>query len=160
MRVKILVMDVDGTLTDGKIYVGSQGEMFKAFDIKDGYGIANILPKLGITPVIITVRQSNILKKRCDELGIKYLFQGEWDKKAKLVRLLDEFGILPEEAAYIGDDVVDLECMKLCGVKGAPADAVPEVKGICDFVSEKPGGAGAVRDFIEYLKGKCNVQVM
>lgn len=82
--IKYLVMDVDGTLTDGKIYIGNEGEIFKAFDVKDGYAIHYILPKYGITPVIITGRNSAIMEKRCAEIGIELLFQGVSDKIAVL----------------------------------------------------------------------------
>ena len=90
MKIKLLVMDVDGTLTDGKIYMGAEGEMMKAFDVKDGYGIAHILPRLGITPVIITGRRSGIVERRCAELGITELYQGVRDKLEKLRELLHE----------------------------------------------------------------------
>ena len=82
--LRFIVMDVDGTLTDGKIYMGQQGESFKAFDVKDGCGIKDILPQINVIPIIITARYSNILKRRCDELGIKYVFQGVHNKLKKL----------------------------------------------------------------------------
>ena len=101
-NIKLLIMDVDGTLTDGKVY------MSKAFDIKDGLGIHNILPASGITPVIITGRRSNILKLRCDEIGIKYLYQGVSDKTGTLDSLLSELALDYSNCAYIGDDINDL----------------------------------------------------
>lgn len=149
--IKLLFMDVDGTLTDGKIYMGNDGEMFKSFDIKDGCGIHDILPMHNVTPVVITARKSEIVAKRCLELGITNYFQNVRDKAVKLRELLNKYGFTSEEAAYIGDDIIDLECMKLCGIKGCPADAVDEVKRICDYVCTKNGGTGAVREFIEWL---------
>lgn len=144
-------MDVDGTLTDGKIYMGDNGEMMKAFDIKDGYGLANLLPKSGITPVIITGRNSRILENRCRELKITELHQGISDKVAVLNRILEERGLEYSNVAYIGDDLNDLDCMKLAAVTGCPADACEEVRKTVDFVSERNGGSGAVREFLEYL---------
>lgn len=105
-NIKLLIMDVDGTLTDGKVYMSEHGELFKAFDIKDGLGIHNILPASGITPVIITGRRSNILKLRCDEIGIKYLYQGVSDKTGTLDSLLSELALDYSNCAYIGDDIM------------------------------------------------------
>ena len=104
MKVKMLVMDVDGTLTDGHIYVGAAGEMMKAFHVQDGYGIAHILPQLGITPVIITGRSSEIVRVRAGELKISHLHQGIGDKLSKLREVAAELGATAEEIAYIGDD--------------------------------------------------------
>ena len=112
-NIKLLIMDVDGTHTDGKVYMSEHGELFKAFDIKDGLGIHNILPASGITPVIITGRRSNILKLRCDEIGIKYLYQGVSDKTGTLDSLLSELALDYSNCAYIGDDINDLSCARL-----------------------------------------------
>lgn len=149
--VKLLIMDVDGTLTDGRIYIGADGEIFKAFDVKDGYGIHEILPQHGIVPAIITGRKSKIVEERAAELGIMELYQGRRDKVGPLQQLLSKYGCGPDNAAYIGDDVLDIPCMKLCGMKGCPSDAVPEVKSICDYICQASGGHGAVREFIEWL---------
>ena len=150
--VKLLFMDVDGTLTDGKIYMGSDGEAFKAFDIKDGYGIHEILPRYGIVPVIITGRTSNIVANRAKELGIIELYQGKHSKVETLKTVMRKYNCAPENAAYIGDDILDKPCMEYCGIVGCPADAVPEIREICDYVCKAPGGRGAVREFIEWLK--------
>ena len=167
-RIRYIVMDVDGTLTDGKIYMGSEGEMVKAFNIKDGYGIHDIAIPNGIEPVIITGRNSAIVSKRCEELGIRRVHQGVSDKLDKLNNLWmqvvysnqeeDAWGwdtIPLSDIAYIGDDLNDMACMKAVreegGVTGCPADAVEEVKAIVDYVSPHKGGDGAVRDFIEWI---------
>lgn len=159
-KVKLLIMDVDGTLTDGKIYMSENGEAFKAFNIKDGCGIKDILPKYGIIPVIITARESKILERRCGELDISELYQGERDKKRRLDKIIKTYSdrgntINYSNVAYIGDDILDLQCMlpirEAGGAVGCPADAVKEVKEISNFVSSKNGGDGAVRDFIEFL---------
>ena len=147
-------MDVDGTLTDGKIYMGDEGEMFKAFDIKDGYGIREILPAHGIIPVIITGRHSKIVENRAAELGISELHQGKHDKLPTLLDVLRRYDYASENAAYIGDDILDKVCMEQCGVKACPSDAVLEVKEICDYICTAIGGHGAVREFIEWLIAK------
>lgn len=160
--MKAIVFDVDGTLTDGKIYIGNDGEIMKAFDVKDGCGIHDLLPKKQIMPIIITARNSSILKNRCFELGITHYYQGCRNKVEKICEIAQELGIeqnscgLYEEIAYIGDDIIDIPAMNICGVKGCPQDAVEEVKRIVDFISKKTGGNGAVRDFIEWIiKNKC-----
>ena len=151
MNIRMLVMDVDGTLTDGHIYIGAKGETMKAFHVQDGYGIAHILPKLGIIPVIITGRSSRIVEKRAAELKIVHLYQGIIDKLSKLNEIAAELHIPAEEIAYIGDDLNDLECIRYCGHTGCPADAVPEVMGAVDYVCKRNGGSGAVREFIDHL---------
>lgn len=156
-KIRLLIMDVDGTLTDGKIYMSDQGELVKAFDIKDGSGIHDLLPQAGIIPAIITGRKSKIVENRCQELGISHCYQGCRDKAAKLAELAEALGIRKDERgvypeiAYVGDDIIDLPCMRLCGIVGCPADAANEVKDIADFVSPRKGGDGAVREFIEWL---------
>lgn len=150
-QIKVFVMDVDGTMTDGKIYMGSAGEAFKAFDIKDGYGIHEMLPERQVKTVIMTGRTSQIVVNRAKELEIDYVLQNVKNKKKAIMDLANEIGCSLEEMAYIGDDIIDIEPMKLCGVSGCPADAAGEVKDVADFVSVKSGGCGAVRDFIEWL---------
>ena len=155
-------MDVDGTLTDGKIYMGQNGESFKAFDIKDGCGIKDILPTLGIIPVIITARESQIVANRCKELGVTELHQGCRDKIGKLRDILKERGRIDgvvytlANVAYIGDDILDLQCLQPIkengGMTACPADAVDDVKLIVDYVCEKNAGNGAVRELINSLQ--------
>lgn len=161
--IRFLIMDVDGTLTDGKIYMGNKGEALKAFNIKDGYGIHNILPKLDIIPIIITARKSRILSRRCKELEIAELHQGVSNKYAELIKIVQKYAGIADgldsvlkQCAYIGDDVLDLQCMipikEAGGFVGCPGDSVEEVKEIADFVSAKNGGDGAVREFIEWIR--------
>ena len=171
--IKFLVMDVDGTLTDGKIYMGQNGEAFKSFDVKDGFGIKDILQEINISPIIITARYSDILIRRCEELGIKYVFQGERDKLKKLNQFIiekskvDNYRYELSEIAYIGDDILDLQCMLPIknngGIVGCPKDAVKEVTKIATFISSRNGGDGAVREFIEYLRiinnKKTNIKI-
>ena len=151
MKIKMLIMDVDGTLTDGHIYTGEDGEAMKVFSCKDGLGIKELLPQLGITPVIITGRDSIITANRAKELRITELYQGVADKLPLLREIAARYGLEPEEIAYIGDDLNDWECLKYCGVTGCPQDAEDAIKEIVSFVAPREGGKGAVRDFIHYI---------
>lgn len=149
--IKFLVMDVDGTLTDGKIYMSGTGEAVKAFDVKDGCGIHDIAIPAGITPIIITGRSSKILENRCNELGIREVYQGVSNKLDQLNRIVNNLSLV----AYIGDDINDLMCMQavknMGGIVACPADAVKNIFNIADYVCKKNGGAGAVREFIDWL---------
>ncbi len=150
-NIKILFMDVDGTMTNGDIYCSADGEEYKTFNVKDGYAIAHILPKCGITPVIITGRQSGIVEYRAKELGVTEVYQGSKDKLLTLIDVLQKFGNRFSHVAYIGDDINDIECIKKCGFTACPADAVPEVLEEVDYVCRTNGGRGAVREFIDVI---------
>lgn len=154
MRIKMLVMDVDGTLTDGVIYMSGQGEVMKAFDIKDGYAIKHILPTFGITPVIITGRKSGIVERRAEELDILELHQGVSDKVSVLRAVAEKHSVEADEIAYIGDDLNDLPAIAFCGFTACPKNAVDEVKQRVDYVCRKAGGRGAVREFIDLIGEK------
>lgn len=149
-RVRLLVLDVDGCLTDGSIYLDAEGRETKRFNIKDGLGIAVWL-KLGFNVAVITGRSSESLIVRCKELGITHLHQGVKDKGAKLAEVLASVGCAAEEAAAFGDDWNDLPVLKRVGVAMCPADASDGVRAIADFVSTLPGGHGAAREGIEML---------
>lgn len=151
MKIKALVMDVDGTLTDGKIYVGPSGECMKAFNVKDGYGIARILPEYGVLAIIITGRESAITERRAKELNIHCLYQNVSNKVLVLKKIMDEKKLVGGEVAYIGDDLNDLPAMKVCGCVGCPSDSAKEVLEYADYICTKNGGAGAVREFIDYI---------
>ena len=144
-------MDVDGTLTDGTIYISPNGEAMKAFNVKDGYGIVQARKK-GIIPVIITGRKSQIVEERAKELKITELYQGIEDKLTQLKKVAEKYGVSSEQIAYIGDDLNDLECMEFCGLTGCPADAVEEIQGKVHYVCGHDGGKGAVREFIYYIE--------
>ncbi|KHL96005.1 hypothetical protein QW71_09565 [Paenibacillus sp. IHB B 3415] len=148
--IKMLIMDVDGTLTDGKIYIGPQGESMKAFNVKDGLGITK-LNATGIKPVILTARSSEIVANRARELNIVDVYQGIHDKISGLKMISDKYELAFNDIAYIGDDENDLECMKLCGYSGCPADAMDTIKKFVNFTSRFNGGDGAVREFIENI---------
>ena len=151
--IKILVLDVDGTLTDGKIYVDDKDNSFKAFNVKDGFALVNWL-KLGGEVAILTGKKSNIVEKRAKELGIKYIIQGSKNKKQDLKILLKELNITFENVAYMGDDLNDLGVMKSVGFSACPKDSVQEVLEITNFISSKNGGDGAVREFLEHIMKK------
>lgn len=150
MDIKMLVMDVDGTLTDGKIYMSANGELMKAFNIKDDYAIAR-LRGYGIEPVIITGRSSEIVKQRCAELKIKELYQGIENKSYKLREVCEKQHVELSQVAYIGDDLNDLPCMKICGYSACPSDAMKQVKNNVSYVCQAKGGDGAVRSLLTIL---------
>ena len=150
-KIKFLVMDVDGTLTDGKIYISSQGEIMKAFNAKDGYTIYT-LDKFGITPIIITGRSSEIVAHRAEELRIKNLYQGVTNKLQKLNEVLKIYNGNLSEVAYIGDDYNDLDCIRACGFSACPADAESEIISEVGYVCKTKAGDGAVREFVKKLK--------
>ena len=158
---RFLVMDVDGTLTDGKVYMGTRGELMKAFNIKDGYGIKEILPQHGIIPIIITARCNDALLHRCKELGIAEVHQNVRDKIHCLHQVLARHNGTMSEVAYIGDDLLDLQCMNPVRAQGglvaAPADAAPPVLAVCDYIAPHKAGEGAVRDLIDHLVANCLV---
>lgn len=151
--IKLVLLDVDGTLTDGGIYRGNNGEELKRFNVKDGYAIVNA-QKLGIEFGIITGRKSELVEIRSNELKIKYLYQGISEKTVILEEIMQKTGLEKEEIAYMGDDLNDILIMKQSGLTGAPKDAADEVIQIVDFVSGKNGGSGAVREFVEYILKK------
>ena len=161
-KIKLLVMDVDGTLTDGKIYMGQEGESVKAFDIKDGAGIVLLLPKYGIVPAIITARKSQILENRCKELNIKELHQDCFFKLEKLKEIAERYEIGFDSIAYVGDDLPDIPCIeevkRAKGMVFCPADAIPEIKAMANYISGYKAGEGAIRDCIHYL-GTYNQKV-
>lgn len=154
--IKFLILDVDGTLTDGKIYMAPSGEAMKAFNTKDGLGVFGILVPAGVIPIVITGRTSEIVVNRCREISIQEIYQGVSDKLPRMKEVVEEIhGGKLNETAYIGDDLNDLACMKAVkeagGLIGCPADAVAQVKELADFIAPHNGGDGAVRDFIEWI---------
>jgi 3-deoxy-D-manno-octulosonate 8-phosphate phosphatase (KDO 8-P phosphatase) len=155
-QITCLVLDVDGVLTDSRIYLTDDGKEIKAFNSKDGHGL-KLLLRAGIEVVIITGRTSGALEHRAKELGIKHVIQGAKDKRAALMEVAQQIGIEPAHMAYMGDDVVDLPAMALCGMTFAPADAMDMVKDHAEMVTSKPGGNGAVREAIEILLKRLGI---
>jgi 3-deoxy-D-manno-octulosonate 8-phosphate phosphatase (KDO 8-P phosphatase) len=155
-QIKALVLDVDGVLTDSSIYFTDSGEEIKAFNSKDGHGI-RMLMRAGLQVGIITGRKSKALQFRTEELGIEHVIEDAKDKKKALESLSAKLGIDPSEIAYMGDDVVDLPAMAMCGLTFAPSDAVDLVKEKADFVTKNPGGKGAVREVVEIILKSQNL---
>lgn len=151
MRIRLFAMDVDGTLTDGKIYMGPDGEAMKAFNAKDGQGLA-LLRESGVVTAIITARHSAIVERRAAELKIDEICQGISDKREVLAGLCEKYGCTPEETAYIGDDLGDLPALSFAGISMCPADAVPEVHLAVNYVMPSRGGEGAVRDAADWIR--------
>jgi 3-deoxy-D-manno-octulosonate 8-phosphate phosphatase (KDO 8-P phosphatase) len=149
-RIKLFIMDVDGTLTDGKIYIGNSGEIFKAFNVKDGLGV-NLLKKNNVIPAIITGRTSDIVLVRAKELGIQEVHQGVEDKVEVFNILKEKYNLTNDQIAFVGDDLNDLELIKLAGLKLTVANAAEELFDVVDYKSSLNGGEGAVRDIINKL---------
>jgi len=150
-----IIFDIDGTLTDGGIIFSNNGSESKTFQAKDGL-LMRKLPDLGITTIIMTGSNSEATNARAEDLRISLVFKGVDDKAALLRKFVDENALNIKRFAYIGDDLNDYSIMKLCAFKACPIDAVEEIRGICDYISTKKGGYGAVRDICEYLLRKQN----
>jgi len=148
----MLVLDVDGVLTDGSLHYSPGGEEVKQFSVRDGLAIRMLL-EAGITVAIITGRSSQALAMRCTDLGLdpELVIQGSGRKRADLVRLMKELGLSGPEIAVMGDDLPDLPMIEMAGCSACPSDAVPEVIAACDVVCGAPGGRGAVRELAELL---------
>lgn len=152
-KIKFIILDVDGTLTDGGIYYDSQGNELKHFDVKDGLGI-KVAINAGIIFAIITGRESVMVIRRAKELGIQYVKTGTEKKYPVFKDLQRELRLDKDEIGYIGDDWNDLQCMINVGFSACPKDAANEIKKNADYVSEFAGGKGAVRDCLEFLLKK------
>lgn len=149
-RVRLVVLDVDGVLTDGRLYFGADGEALKVFDVRDGYGV-RLLREAGLGVALLSSRASPIVERRADELDISPVLQGERDKLAGLDRLLRSVGVPAAECAYLGDDWPDLPVMARVGFAAAVADAAPEVRRAAHWVAPAGGGRGAVRALAEFV---------
>lgn len=152
-KVCLLLLDVDGVLTDGRITYDDQGRETKSFDVKDGHGI-KLLMRAGIKVGIITGRRSPIVEHRAQELGISMVHQGALDKRVPYEAILAEQGLTDEQVAYVGDDLIDLPILRRVGFSASVADAVDEVKAAVHYVARRRGGRGAVREICDHiLKG-------
>jgi len=149
-KIKVVAMDIDGVLTDGRIIVDSHGIETKNFDVQDGFGIV-FLKKCGIKTVIISARESGVVAHRAQDLKIDKVYVGVYPKLSAYENMLNEFKVSDDEVCFIGDDVADLGIMHRCGVSFAVANAVFEVKQIADVVTLNKGGHGAVREAIEMI---------
>lgn len=149
-RVKMLAMDIDGTLTDGGIYIGNQGEIFKKFDAQDGMGL-NLLRKSGIILAIITGRSSDIVAERARELKITEVMQGISRKDETIQQLAKKHGLQKEEILYIGDDLNDLPAFAAAGITACPSTATAYMKERADVLLTQAGGQGAIRELAELI---------
>ena len=149
-NVKLLILDVDGVLTDGRIVIDDRGVETKCFDVRDGHGI-KLLKRANIQVVIITGRRSEVVSHRARELGIDSVYQNIHDKLEVYRAILDEKGLKDEEVGFVGDDLVDLPLMKRVGFSAVVADGSEELQPYADYVSRNRGGRGAVREISELI---------
>lgn len=149
-RIELLLLDVDGVLTDGRIIYDNQGNELKAFDVKDGHGL-KMLQRAGIQVGIITGRSSVVVEKRAAELGINILYQGALRKLDPYEKILKSCGLADQQVAYVGDDIVDLPLLRRVGFSVTVADGVKDLMPLVDYVCTRPGGRGAVREICELL---------
>ena len=154
--VKVLITDVDGVLTNGQISYSSDGSETKTFHVQDGLG-AKLLQKAGVQVVVLTGRKSEVVARRCEELGISPVFQGVSDKKTVLAEFMKKEGLQKQEVAYIGDDVNDRESMTLTGLTVCPADAHQVIKRLVDYITWKKGGQGAFRELADLILTARNI---
>jgi 3-deoxy-D-manno-octulosonate 8-phosphate phosphatase (KDO 8-P phosphatase) len=149
-KIKLLLLDVDGIMTDGRIIFDNQGNELKAFDVKDGHGL-KMVQRAGIKIGIITGRKSEVVARRAAELGIEILYQKALTKLDPYREILAAEGLTDEQVAYMGDDVVDLPILRRVGFSATVADAVPDVLPLVDYVTQRAGGRGAVREVCDML---------
>ncbi len=149
-KLKLLILDVDGVLTDGRLYFDNEGTEYKCFHARDGHGL-KLLQKTGVKVAIISGRKSNSVELRMKSLGIDYVYQGHEDKQGVFAELLESAGIIAEQAAYVGDDLLDLPIMKRVGLAIAVNDAHYAVKERADWCTVLPGGQGAVREVCDLI---------
>jgi 3-deoxy-D-manno-octulosonate 8-phosphate phosphatase (KDO 8-P phosphatase) len=155
-NIKLLLMDCDGVLTDGRLYYSSSGEEMKAFHVRDGHAIVE-WHKAGNRSGIISGRNSKAVEIRARELGIEFVYQGVSNKSAVLDEILSLSGVVAKDAVFIGDDIPDIEVMQAVGFSVAVGDAAAEVRQIADLVTVANGGRGAVREAIDHLVNRPDV---
>jgi len=149
-RVRMLVLDVDGVLTDGRLYYGARGESLKVFHVRDGHGIKEVAAA-GITVAIISGRKSAAVTRRARELGIRHVIQGATDKLASLTKLTTARSLSFDQCACVGDDTPDAPVLRVAGVAIAVADGHRDALAVADLVTSRPGGSGAVREVCDWL---------
>lgn len=154
-NIKLFICDIDGVFSDGRIYLGNDGEELKAFHTKDGYGI-KALGASGVDVAVITGRQSNIVQNRMTALNVKHIIQGEENKLPALQSLLKTYNLTAEQVAYIGDDMPDYECMDFVGLSIAVNDAHPSILSLADHITTIRGGFGAVREICDIIMQSQN----
>ncbi len=148
--IKMLILDIDGVMTDGRIVYSGYGEELKFFDVQDGFGIT-LLNRAGIKTAIITAKKSKIVKHRARDLKVAKAYQGFIDKLIPFTNLLKTFNIKPEEVCFVGDDLIDIPVLKRVGLAVAVPNAVEEVKKCAHFITQNKGGRGAVREICDLI---------
>jgi len=148
--ISLLVLDVDGVLTDGRLYFGARGEALKVFHVHDGHGIVQ-LRRAGVQVAVISGRRSPMVTARCRELGVRHVHQGVADKLAVFARLCMRLRLRPAACAAVGDDLPDMPLMRAVAISFAVADAHPQVRRAADMVTRRGGGHGAVREVCDHL---------
>ncbi|MBI5675796.1 MAG: HAD-IIIA family hydrolase [Nitrospirae bacterium] len=149
-KIKLLILDVDGVMTDGSIILDNEGNEFKSFHVRDGHGI-KMIGKAGIKTGLITGRRSKVVDIRAKELGITDVFQKVYKKSEVYKKILKKYNYKDENVAFMGDDIVDIELLKRAGLSAVPADADEEAKKHADMVMNTDGGRGAVREFTDLI---------
>jgi 3-deoxy-D-manno-octulosonate 8-phosphate phosphatase (KDO 8-P phosphatase) len=150
-RIRLVVLDVDGTMTDGRLYYGKDGEAFKAFDVRDGHGLRLLTLYGGVKLAALTGRRADLVQQRCQELSIDHVVGGSRAKGAAIEKIAADLGVALDQTAFMGDDVNDLPALRKVAFSCAPQDAAPEVLEQVLWVSRRPAGRGAVRELCEIL---------
>ncbi|NKN33842.1 3-deoxy-manno-octulosonate-8-phosphatase KdsC [Marichromatium bheemlicum] len=148
--IRLAIFDVDGVLTDGSLYLGDDGQEYKAFNARDGHGMV-MLRDSGVTLAVITGRSSRVVSMRMKSLGVNHVYQGQRDKLAAYLELRERLGVEDTAVAYLGDDVIDLPVMRQVGFAAAVADAHPMVRAEAHWHTTAGGGRGAAREFCELI---------
>jgi len=149
-KIRLLILDVDGVLTDGRIVYANSGDELKFFDVTDGMGLA-LWSRAGLKSAILTAKKSRLVSKRSKQMNIDRTYQNAFKKLEVFEKILADFSVSPEEVCYIGDDVVDIPVLKRVGLAICPPNAVPEVKSEAHYITKREGGRGAVREVIDML---------
>lgn len=149
-RIRLMIFDVDGILTDGSLHYGPEGEVIKTFNVLDGHGI-KLLQQSGVATAIISARKSALVARRASDLGILHVRQGVHDKRAAFEQLLDETGIVAEACGFVGDDVIDLPILLRVGFAASVPNGHPEVRKRVHYVTRVAGGAGAARELCDFI---------
>jgi 3-deoxy-D-manno-octulosonate 8-phosphate phosphatase (KDO 8-P phosphatase) len=149
-KIRILILDVDGVMTDGRIIMDDEGRQMKNFDVRDGHGL-KMIQRCGVKVVLLTGRTSEVVKHRARELGIKDIYQGARNKKEVFEKILDKHKLPPEAVAFIGDDIVDIPVLNRVGFSASVVDAADIVKKSVDYVTRNQGGRGAVREICDLI---------
>ena len=148
--IRLIALDVDGIMSDGRLYFSASGDELKAFNILDGLGLKQLM-QAGITVAVITGRRSPLTEKRMSDLGIPHLMQGREDKKVALLELIRDMNLEPEQIAYMGDDIIDIPVLRRVGLSACVPEAPDEVRREVDMITRNRGGDGAAAEFIEFI---------